>query len=77
MHGQHYVQCVDKIHMTYVRNCHCMPVENCYSRLPLMGMCIYREIAIAIQKESGDSNGGNVWCVTMRITFNIPEFTRN
>ena len=24
----------------------------------------------------GDSNGGNVY-VTMRITFNIPEFTRN
>ena len=38
---------------------------------------LYREIAIAIQKESGDSNGGNVLYVTMRITFNIPEFTRN
>ena len=42
MHGQHSVKCVDKIHVTYnVRNCYCMPVENCYSRLPLMGMCIY------------------------------------
>ena len=41
----------------------------------VIGLC--REIAIAIQKESGDSDGGNVWYVTMRITFNIPEFTRN
>ena len=23
-------------------------------------ICLYREIAIAIQKESGDTNGGNV-----------------
>ena len=38
---------------------------------------LYRENAIAIQNESGDSNGGNMWYVTMRITFNIPEFTRN
>ena len=38
---------------------------------------LYRENAIAIQDESGDSNGGNVKYVTMRITFNIPEFTRN
>ena len=38
---------------------------------------LYREIAIAIQKEAGDSNGVNVYYVTMRITFNIPEFTRN
>ena len=38
---------------------------------------LYRENAIAIQKESVDSNGGKVQYVTMRITFNIPEFTRN
>ena len=44
-------------------------------RLRAIGLC--REIAIAIQKESGDSDGGNVWYVTMRITFNIPECTRN
>ena len=28
-------------------------------------------------EEFGDSNGGNVKYVTMQITFNIPEFTRN
>ena len=44
-------------------------------RLILIGL--YRENAIAIQNESGDSNGGNAQYVTMRITFNIPEFTRN
>ena len=41
---------------------------------------LYRENAIAIQKESGDSNGGKVWYrayVIMRITFSIPEFTLN
>ena len=38
---------------------------------------LYREYAIAIQDEVGDSNGGNVFYVTMRITFNIPEFTRS
>ena len=37
---------------------------------------LYRQNAIAIQDEVGDSNGGNVYYVTMRITFNIPEFTR-
>ena len=38
---------------------------------------LYRENAIAIQNESGDSNGVNVKYITMQITFNIPEFTRN
>ena len=38
---------------------------------------LYRENANAIQKESGHSNGGKVLYVTMRITFNIPEFMRN
>ena len=41
------------------------------------GIGLYRENAIAIQDGSGDSNGGNVYYVTMRITFNIPEFTRS
>ena len=43
----------------------------------IIAIGLYRENAIAIQKESGDSNGDKVWYVTMRITFNIPEFTRN
>ena len=38
---------------------------------------LYREYAIAIQDEVGDSIRGKVYYVTMRITFNIPEFTRN
>ena len=44
-----------------------------------MQRCIglYRENAIASQNESGDSNGGNMYYVTMLITFNIPEFMRN
>ena len=41
------------------------------------GIGLYREYAIAIQDEVGDSNEGNVFYVTMRITFNIPEFTRS
>ena len=48
---------------------------GCVSKKVPIGL--YREIAIAIQDEVGDSNGGNVYNVTMRITFNIPEFTRN
>ena len=32
---------------------------SCYVA-PMVGIGIYRENAIAIQNESGDSNGGNV-----------------
>ena len=36
-------------------------VERMYEdRLPRVWIGLYRENAIAIQKESGDSNGGNV-----------------
>ena len=31
-----------------------------YYDLSVLSIGLYREIAIAIQKESGDSNGGNV-----------------
>ena len=35
---------------------------------------LYRENAIAIESEARDPNGGNVYYVTMQITFHIPEF---
>ena len=37
---------------------------------------LYRENAIAIESEAKDSFGGNVYYVTMQITFPIPEFAR-
>ena len=37
---------------------------------------LYRENAIAIESEARDPNGGNVYCVTMQITFHIPEVAR-
>ena len=35
---------------------------------------LYRENAIAIESEARDPFGGNVYYVTMQITFPIPEF---
>ena len=37
---------------------------------------LYRENAIAIESEARDPFGGNVYYVTMQITFPIPEFPR-
>ena len=37
---------------------------------------LYRENAIAIESEARDPFGGNVYDVTMQITFFIPEFAR-
>ena len=37
---------------------------------------LYRENAIAIESEARDPNGGNVYYVTMQITFHILEFAR-
>ena len=37
---------------------------------------LYRENAIAIESEARDPFGGNVYYVTMQITFQIPEFAR-
>ena len=37
---------------------------------------LYRENAIAIESEARDPFGGNVYYVTMQITFFIPEFAR-
>ena len=40
------------------------------------GIGLYRENAIAIESEARDPFGGNVYYVTMQITFTIPEFAR-
>ena len=37
---------------------------------------LYRENAIATESEARDPFGGNVYYVTMQITFPIPEFAR-
>ena len=37
---------------------------------------IYRENAITIESEARDPSCGNVYYVTMQITFPIPEFAR-
>ena len=37
-------------------------------------ICLYREKAIAFESEAREPNGGNVYYVTMQITFHIPEF---
>ena len=37
---------------------------------------LYRENAIAIEGEAREPFGGNVYYVTMQITFHIPEFAR-
>ena len=37
---------------------------------------LYRENAITIESEARYPNGGNVYYVTMQITFHIPEFAR-
>ena len=37
---------------------------------------LYRENAIAIESEARDPFGGNVYYVTIQITFRIPEFAR-
>ena len=39
-------------------------------------ICLYRENAIAIESEARDPNGGNVYYVTLQITFHILEFAR-
>ena len=37
---------------------------------------LYRENAIAIESEASDPFGGNLYYITMQITFPIPEFAR-
>ena len=40
-------------------------------------ICLYRENAIATESEARYPFRGNVYYVTMQITFPIPEFLRN
>ena len=44
---------------------------------PMYSIGLYRENAIAIESEARDPFGGNVYYVTMQITFPIPEIARN
>ena len=61
-----------------------MPVRPYYPQFLLDPKCrpytnaigLYRENAIAIESEARDPFGGNVYYVTMQITFFIPEFAR-
>ncbi len=50
--------------------------EACFMSKQWVHDCIdlYRETAIAIESEARYPNGGNVYYVTMQITFHIPEF---
>ena len=43
----------------------------------LFSIGLYRENAIAIESEARDPFGGDVYYVTMQITFPIPEIARN
>ena len=49
-------------------------VHSEIGRLRVIGL--YRENAIAIESEARDPFGGDVYYVTMQITFPIPEFAR-
>ena len=44
--------------------------------MPKYCIGLYRENAIAIESEARDPFGGDVYYVTMQITFPIPEFAR-
>ena len=60
------------IHFVYTDSCSITSMLDNYTVYDGTITGFYREIAIAIQDEVGDSNGGNVQYVTMLITFNIP-----
>ena len=52
---------------------------SCVKCLEMVGyhsIGLYRENAIAIESEARDPFGGNVYYVTMQMTFPIPEFAR-
>ena len=55
------------MHVFYMHTYSCMLANHA---------CLYRENAIAIESEARDPFGGNVYYVTMQITFPIPEFAR-
>ena len=47
-----------------------------HTRVSFSSISLYHENAIAIESEARDPFGGNVYYVTMQITFPIPEFAR-
>ena len=49
------------------------PATCRWSWLSYSAIGLYRETAIAIESEARDPNGGNVYYVTMQITFHIAE----
>ena len=49
--------------------------QNVQAKIESIGL--YRKNAIATEKEAREPFGGNVYYVTMQITFPIPEFARN
>ena len=44
--------------------------------MPIVPIGLYRENAIAIESGARYPNSGNVYYVTMQITFHLPEFAR-
>ena len=67
---------IPRVHSTSACNSAC---PKSPLRLLFTGLCsigLYRENAIAIENEARDPFGGNVYYVTMQITFPIPEFAR-
>ena len=54
----------------------CVPLKQFSMLAGLITIGLYRENAIAIESEARDPFGGNVYYVTMQITFPIPEFAR-
>ena len=70
----YYVSCSDGIWKKIKKNV-TLHEERC-NCLTKYVIDLYRENAKAIESEARDPFGGNVYYVTMQITFPIPEFAR-
>ena len=77
MSSGHY-DSVDLVDCEQVKQVACIQCLSCVNAnwAPEASIGLYRENAIAIESEAKDPNGGNVYYVTMQITFHIPEFAR-
>ena len=53
-----------------------LTLAQCWANGDIQTIGLYRENAIAIESEARYPFGGNVYYVTMQITFPIPEFAR-
>ena len=72
---------IHKFHNPFIYQHHVVPYpKKIIAFIPFLKLLhligLYRENAIAIENEARDPNGGNVYYVTMQITFHIPEFAR-